>query len=1250
MKKSRTVMRRLLTVESLEARLALTSNLYLDFGDNFPVGGFNVTKNDLRAPVTGGGLGGPPTLLLGNPVLNFQGLNTYMADFITNFDYDGDGVENNADYTKLRADTLSVVQRVYAPFDVNVQIAPALNNTSSTTYFNGIRSTLQLGANTDGEFDGWIFLASVTSGGDSIPSSSGISNGTDIGVNNAVDNTGIVFVDKMLDPFIKYNSPSGAMRGPSAALALGDNSAHEAGHDFGLQHIFNTKDKRTLAVANSETMAYGLSWSQYGVFTRYPLVSDYVLATPATRPGPEVMSYDRLIGNSVLGRRAGSAEYITGTGAHDSITITSTGANTASVTIQAFSDATHTTALDVPGPDGSFNGSDVPATVYTRNGSIFSYPINTTNGILIEAGEGDDWITIDSKLSRTVTVRGMSGVDRLQVVGDGVVAGKYLPRGSNVPSLVSQEPITFADAPANLGGTVIAGATNILFEDFEATSQVTVTNMADFVMLMPNSADVITIGPGTGIPMQITATSDLQPIVPLAIGNTQKLTIDSSTNDTGGADTITVNATLVGALTNAMILNTGGGEDSVRLTSTTGLAGLTAGIQFNGGSGNDSLFGSASDTSWKITGINSGQVPTNVLAFQSVESLNGGLGKDTFEFSGTGRLGVAVRGGGAENQLDYKTQASRNVTLTAASATGMAGGIPGLVTTFEEMDAIIGSIAGGTDSLTGLNVDSNWQMLTSKGTYQVPGVGALAFEHFETLKGNAAVDKFKVAPSTTFPLSIQGAQPITNPGDELEVVLTGTVNPQLNVTKPNQDGNFTFASHQTITYTSIEKLSNYDFGDAPKSYMTLLANNGARHRLGSGLSFGTVDPESNGAPTANAQGDDLLGAVDDEEGITLPSVVLAGFRARIDATVTNPGKLDAWVDWNGNGLFSAAERIATSLSVVAGTNSFVFDVPEAALNGVAMARFRLSTLGSAVPTGLAEDGEVEDHPLNVLVVPEGGAVLVPDPLFPGGSFLVIGGTANQDTLIFEDYHPDNTIRAIRNGQVLAAHPIAGVTRVGALGRADHDKIILDLELPQPAEFVGGAGNDQLFGSSADDYFRAGEGNDLVYGFGGDDDLDGEAGNDTLFAGDGDDLVNGGEDNDAIYGGDGNDILLGGRGDDRLYAGRGNDLVIGGAGRDILFGEQGDDLLVGARTLYDENGVALNLLRDEWTSARSYAERRLNIRSGVGPVLAGTGVKLNASSIVGDAVEDDLFGGIDDDWFLTNGTDNTYDRRGSENIN
>ncbi|MDZ4392093.1 calcium-binding protein [Cypionkella sp.] len=97
------------------------------------------------------------------------------------------------------------------------------------------------------------------------------------------------------------------------------------------------------------------------------------------------------------------------------------------------------------------------------------------------------------------------------------------------------------------------------------------------------------------------------------------------------------------------------------------------------------------------------------------------------------------------------------------------------------------------------------------------------------------------------------------------------------------------------------------------------------------------------------------------------------------------------------------------------------------------------------------------------------------------------------------------------------------------------------------------GDDDLTGSSADDYANLGEGDDAA---------EMGAGNDIALGGAGNDSLAGGVGADSLFGGAGNDQLEGNLGDDGLAGGDGNDQLWGGTGNDILNGGLGDDTLSG----------------------------------------------------------------------------------------
>lgn len=165
----------------------------------------------------------------------------------------------------------------------------------------------------------------------------------------------------------------------------------------------------------------------------------------------------------------------------------------------------------------------------------------------------------------------------------------------------------------------------------------------------------------------------------------------------------------------------------------------------------------------------------------------------------------------------------------------------------------------------------------------------------------------------------------------------------------------------------------FDFGDAPDplfgtagKYPTLLANDGARHKLGSGLFLGTsVDREFDGQPTSTSNGDDVAGTSDDEDGVVFMNLI-KGSNGAATAVASLAGMLDAWIDFNHDGDWSdPGEQIATSLSLHAGSNSVPIVVPTGAITGSTFARFRLSSAGGLSFTGSANDGEVEDYQITI---------------------------------------------------------------------------------------------------------------------------------------------------------------------------------------------------------------------------------------------------------------------------------------------
>jgi len=431
-----------------------------------------------------------------------------------------------------------------------------------------------------------------------------------------------------------------------------------------------------------------------------------------------------------------------------------------------------------------------------------------------------------------------------------------------------------------------------------------------------------------------------------------------------------------------------------------------------------------------------------------------------------------------------------------------------------------------------------------------------------------------------------------------------------------------------VTHVAVDQDASLDFGDAPDplagisgSYPTLLANNGARHELGSTLFLGaSVDAETDGQPHASALGDDSDATGDDEDGVGLPTSIIAGLSASATVTSSGAGLLDAWIDFNKNGVFDPSEQIAASLLVAAGQNTVSFDVPASAAGGTTFARFRLSSAGGLGPDGLAGDGEVEDYQVQIQAFVPGIAILVDDPANPGQSVLLVVGTANNDQLVIEP-RGRTELQVKNTGRLLGIFPIADVDRIVAFGLNGNDVIIVNPNLKIPAELHGNEGNDHLRGGGGHDLLFGDEGDDSLFGANGDDALRGAAGDDSLFGGKGNDNLDGEDGNDVLKGDAGLDILLGNLGNDLIFGGQGRDLLIGGIGRDRLFGQEGDDTLVGGTTAHDGNALALQAI---------FAGR-----SGDSLTLRITALEafLNADTVFDDAARDELDGGGGRDWFL-----------------
>lgn len=255
----------------------------------------------------------------------------------------------------------------------------------------------------------------------------------------------------------------------------------------------------------------------------------------------------------------------------------------------------------------------------------------------------------------------------------------------------------------------------------------------------------------------------------------------------------------------------------------------------------------------------------------------------------------------------------------------------------------------------------------------------------------------------------------------------------------------------------------YDFSDAP---LTGTTYGSANHRTIAGLRMGsavTSELSAYDSPAASADADD---------GVTLPPLFRSQ-AATISVPVTGPGRLSAWLDFNGDGDFAdAGEQIASSVSdggtgdsdgAVNGTIVIALTPPATASTNPTIARFRFSSNNGAASTGLAGFGEVEDYQLSVirpsLAVSKSSTVLS-DPvngatnpkLIPGSSVqycvaITNDGSASASSIALSDSLPGNV-------SFVAGSMRSGTSCASAASTEDDDSTGTDESDPYGAAISG----------------------------------------------------------------------------------------------------------------------------------------------------------------------------------------------------
>jgi hypothetical protein len=220
-----------------------------------------------------------------------------------------------------------------------------------------------------------------------------------------------------------------------------------------------------------------------------------------------------------------------------------------------------------------------------------------------------------------------------------------------------------------------------------------------------------------------------------------------------------------------------------------------------------------------------------------------------------------------------------------------------------------------------------------------------------------------------------------------------------------------------------------DFGDAPVSYGTLLADNGARHDA-VGPSLGpTRDFDSDGQPSASADGDGT-----DDDGVMFGVIAVGAAQAGVNIGLqgASNARVDAWIDFDANGTWDASDQILSNVPVSNGLQTLNFPIPNQATTGPTYARVRVSSEGGLPTTGFARDGEVEDYLVTIVqAVPQVEKVEINNNLATRSavtSLLVTFDTTVDHAFLQSAFSVTNVTTAISVGSVgVTASDMSGKT-------------------------------------------------------------------------------------------------------------------------------------------------------------------------------------------------------------------------------
>ncbi len=554
-------------------------------------------------------------------------------------------------------------------------------------------------------------------------------------------------------------------------------------------------------------------------------------------------------------------------------------------------------------------------------------------------GGNDKFITADNSLNSW----NITGANETKLLNTSLVSIENLVGGSDDDNFIF-------DNGASISGTIDGGGEA---NDDEVTYAKYMTAVTIDLARLTNIESVV--GGSTGSDTIQGANSNTSfDITGSNAGKIGTVNFAGVENLTGGTANDTFTFTSTGSLSGSVGADGGTGSDSLVLAEldddivlnaagTVGFGGFVDNINtkfanissISAGTGDDTLTGTDSISTWGVDGTNDYQSSSKTLNFSGVENLVGGSGADTFAISGAQT--VEISGGNGDDTISFATGASltgladggvgsgdrlifngstgESIALIGASASGFSGASTS-VPTFTNIDSIQGS--SEIDTLQGVGGDATWTLNSTTGNnYQDVG-GKLLFSNIDSLTGGAGLDEFQVTGVHGVSLSGSGSNDVvrflTN-GSALSGKIDGGT---------GSDDHLDYSALTSSVSVNIENLSNVERviggGSASDTLLGKSAAPGSTFQV-TAANAGSVDGIgfTNFETLSGGSGADVF---DFENGGSVSAVVGGGGTDTIDLRSVSTVRSVSLNSAASNG-FTGTEAVAgtfTGVDVILGTS------------------------------------------------------------------------------------------------------------------------------------------------------------------------------------------------------------------------------------------------------------------------------------------------------------------------------------------